>query len=305
MILSVVQKILYEKNIRDFIEKKGGRLDSNWRYLNYSTKIPITCEKGHKWNSLWCHIKRNHWCPECAGQVVHEKDVRAHIEGKGGMLEPDWKYKNKCTKFKVTCERGHIWFPVWNDLKYNGSWCPYCSKHIVDVNLARDYIINKKGFLEKDWKYIDSTTKFWITCEKGHRWETCWNVVQSDHWCPHCQKFKREQEFRETIEKYFGEEKFPSKKPKWLRYPPTKRPLQLDGYNENKKIAFEYQGLQHYELCFVNRYSEERLKDIQKRDLFKEEICQQQGVVLIAVPYWISKDNWEGHIQSSFNNHLI
>jgi hypothetical protein len=94
------------------------------------------------------------------------------------------------------------------------------------------------------------------------------------------------------LETYF-KAPFPTKRLDWLRFPKTNRLLELDGYNEKKRVAFEYQGRQHYELCYLNRYSEEKLKDIQTRDLFKEKICQQQGVNLIVVPYWIPKNNWK------------
>ena len=177
MVLSPAQKIEYEKNICDFIGNKGGRLDSNWRYLNCSTKIPIICEKGHKWNSLWSHIKRNHWCPECAGQVVHEENVRSYIESRGGRLDSNWRYKNKKTKFKIICKKGHIWFPRWDDLKNKKIWCPYCSGQKTDENTIKNYIRDRGGLIGDDWRYIDSITKFWITCKKGHKWETTWNII--------------------------------------------------------------------------------------------------------------------------------
>jgi phage-related protein len=300
LILTVTGKIIYENNIRKFISSKNGLLDNNWKYLNYETKIGVTCEKGHRFESLWCHLKRGHWCPECAGQVVHEEDVRRFIEDKGGILEDGWKYINKTTRFWISCDKGHKWRTQWNDIKYNGSWCPYCSKCRVNVEDIKNFIKDKGGKLDDGWKYDKSWTKFMVTCEKGHRWETSWNVIQSRHWCPHCQNFKSEQEFRELIEKCFNDY-FPNKKPLWLRYPATDRPLQLDGYCERKEIAFEYQGKQHYKLCHVNRYLKENLEAIQERDAFKKRVCEKRGVKLIVIPYWISKKTWEIEIYNQLH----
>ena len=82
--------------------------------------------------------------------------------------------------------------------------------------------------------------------------------------CPRC-LYKVEQEFREALETYFQGIPFLRKYPKWLRYK-TKYLLELDGYNKNLKIAFEYQGEQHYKLCYLNGFSEKRLKEVQEKD---------------------------------------
>jgi hypothetical protein len=69
----------------------------------------------------------------------------------------------------------------------------------------------------------------------------------------------------------------------------------FDGYNEiyiyNKqyKIAFEYNGYQHYE--FPNRYHNtiEEFNDVQTRDILKRFISEDNNVILIEFPYSISE----------------
>lgn len=89
---------------------------------------------------------------------------------------------------------------------------------------------------------------------------------------------------------------FPSVRPKWLGW------LELDGYNEELGIAFEYQGLQHYELCYYNRYSEQELKNIQERDAVKKITCQRKGILLICVPYWVEESRWIPGVFKKYRN---
>lgn len=239
---------------------------------------------------MWGHLKYGHWCPYCDGQIVNEKEVRAFIEKKEGkIIDENWKYINKRTKIPIICKKDHQWNVCWEDLK-SGRNCPYCVGHTVDENEAKAFIINKGGILGLNWKYIDSTTKFWVKCKEcNHSWETHWNVIQQGHWCPHC-KFKREQEFRKLIEQRFNAN-FPRRRPQWLKSHFATRPLELDGYNEKLKLAFEYQGEQHYELGHFNKTKEE-LEITQRKDTFKIETCNKMNVKLIIVPYWIPKESW-------------
>ena len=132
MIFTNQQRVIHENGIKTFIASKRGKLEEDWKYVNSSTQIKITCEKGHKWETLWGRLKRGNWCPECVNQIVHEEDVRQVIADKHGELDSDWKYVNSKTKFWVTCNNGHKWKTTWSILSYNKSWCPYCVGHTVN-----------------------------------------------------------------------------------------------------------------------------------------------------------------------------
>ncbi|HQO22763.1 MAG TPA: hypothetical protein PLM72_06775 [Spirochaetota bacterium] len=59
--------------------------------------------------------------------------------------------------------------------------------------------------------------------------------------------------------------------------------MELDGYNEELKIAFEHQGSQHYEKSYyINNQNE--LNKRQKDDQIKAELCRKHGIKLITVP---------------------
>ena len=79
--------------------------------------------------------------------------------------------------------------------------------------------------------------------------------------------------------------KFPSGKYQFLKNPDTGFPLELYGYNEKLKLAFEYQGIQNYK--FTNHFhrTKEIFKKNQERYKFKYKKCVELGIILILIPY--------------------
>jgi hypothetical protein len=75
-----------------------------------------------------------------------------------------------------------------------------------------------------------------------------------------------------------------------LTYRATSKPMQLDLYLPELSMAFEYQGIQHYEDFYVfgtlSRVYEER-------DQEKRRACAKANITLIEIPYW-----WDNKIES-------
>lgn len=67
----------------------------------------------------------------------------------------------------------------------------------------------------------------------------------------------------------------------------TQKRMELDLYMPYLSLAIEYLGEQHY------RWSAQfgSPKNIQERDLEKEQCCHKNGITLITVPYW-----WDGNV---------
>ena len=106
---------------------------------------------------------------------------------------------------------------------------------------------------------------------------------------------KGEKICREIIEEIYGKP-FPSCRPHFLKNPETKRNLELDCYNDELKIAVEYNGIQHYKWPnFTNQSQEDFVKQI-RRDKFKVEMCDVNGVYLITVPYNVPHDQIKQYI---------
>jgi len=61
-----------------------------------------------------------------------------------------------------------------------------------------------------------------------------------------------------------------------------------DIYLPSLKLAFEYQGQQHYEENITVFNIKESVNRVQKEKL-KQRICQQLGITVVEVPYWWNK----------------
>lgn len=94
---------------------------------------------------------------------------------------------------------------------------------------------------------------------------------------------KAEEECRKILAKLFRVP-FPSCRPDFLKNPRTGRNLELDCYNEDLKLALEYNGPQHYNNKVYNMSEEDYIKLLQ-RDVFKKKKCAYLGIDLIIVPY--------------------
>ena len=104
---------------------------------------------------------------------------------------------------------------------------------------------------------------------------------------------------RETLEEIF-DKKFPNLRPSWLINPATGSALELDCFSMEMMLAFEYQGLQHYEpITFFG--GQETFKKVVERDKTKRELCKSYGVTLIEIdsrvfPHTTKKKTLEKHI---------
>jgi len=97
-------------------------------------------------------------------------------------------------------------------------------------------------------------------------------------------KSKGEEITCRAAEKVFGVP-FRSIRPDFLKNPETKRNLEIDCYNDQLKIGIEYSGEQHYKWPnWTGMSYEEFIKQI-RRDIYKVDACDQNGVYLITVPY--------------------
>jgi hypothetical protein len=105
-----------------------------------------------------------------------------------------------------------------------------------------------------------------------------------------------ERECRKVMEKIYGVP-FPNVRPSWLINDKTGRRLELDCYNEDLKLAVEYNGAQHYISDHYYNKSYEQFVEQVYRDELKVDLCDEHGVYLITVPYNVEVKDIESYIR--------
>lgn len=108
---------------------------------------------------------------------------------------------------------------------------------------------------------------------------------------------KYENECRRILENIFNRP-FSKQRPAFLKRPSTGKNLELDGYNPDLKLAFEYNGAQHAKFHPMHRGSIQAFKDQQDRDRLKAQLCQQHGVKLIVIPHTVKWNKLEEYIRT-------
>ncbi len=129
--------------------------------------------------------------------------------------------------------------------------------------------------------YVNSNNHIKIICKKHGDFEQLPRVHLRGSGCPKCLNFKNENECIAIIEEITGN-KFIKCRPKFLKG------LELDGYNEELKVAIEYNGEQHYKI--VDHFHRNGIVDLLKQveyDKLKLERCKENGIHVIIVPYYI------------------
>lgn len=237
----------------------------------------------------------NLWCKECNIKTkfnsAEEQEYRASKlkEAKKLALVKNGiclskEYIDSKGKLLWQCENGHQWLSKLSNIFHN-KWCPECSGKLSPEQLfekANNYAkLNKGTCLTKniplaktklEWKCADPTHKPWNLSYSA--------IIANKSWCPECgtSNYYKENTFKAIFEILLGYS-FSKSYPQWNINPKTNKLLELDGYNEEHKIAFEFQGRHHIKSVFKNQ----NLEDIQYKDDLKIKNCAANNIKLIVI----------------------
>ncbi|CAG8647454.1 15871_t:CDS:2 [Racocetra fulgida] len=157
-------------------------------------------------------------------------------------------------------------------------------------NVARQIAISRNGDCISTIYYNNHSALLW-RCENNYYIFTATlNAIKNQHtWCPFCSK-KREDLCRKIITKYLG---LPSRirKPDFLKTPKYPTGLKLDIPYYDYGFAIEVQGIQHERQIKFFHPNFEDFEKQQERDQLKEELCEENWIVLRYV--WYYEDPFE------------
>ena len=103
---------------------------------------------------------------------------------------------------------------------------------------------------------------------------------------------KGEIECRRVLQNIFNRP-FNKARPDFLRNEVTGNNfnLELDCFNEDLKLAVEYNGIQHYKYTPYFHKSYEHFLNQKYRDYMKRTMCKEAGITLIEVPYTVKNQD--------------
>lgn len=144
-----------------------------------------------------------------------------------------------------------------------------------------------------------SKDRVWhLRCTAGHEFQKQGHRLWTREKCPkcHCPSIE-ENAARLLVEAHFSKS-FPNVHPEWFTSEEG-NVMEIDMYNEELKIAFEYNGKHHYEPIF----GEEALAKTQLRDEYKKTLCESFGIKLIQIKA-IKKNTSKKQLLESISNEL-
>ena len=114
---------------------------------------------------------------------------------------------------------------------------------------------------------------------------------------------KGERICREFMQRYYGKI-FKQIRPDFLKNPLTNRNLELDGYNAELSLAFEYNGVQHYEYPNIFHKTKKEFEQQLSRDNYKRRVCDRVGIYLINIPYTVPYDKIPDYIKDRLPHNI-
>jgi hypothetical protein len=265
---------------KEFAISKGWECLSD-TYENNKLHLKWRCsECKHEWDACFSSVKNaGTGCPNCAGKVKGSiEECKEFAISKGWECLSD-VYINCMTHLKWRCSENHEWDACFYKIKNAGSGCPKCAGNVKgSIEECKEFAISKGWECLSD-TYENNKSHLKWRCSENHEWDACFsNVKNAGTGCPKC-LYKSESMIRDIIEEEMGY-KFPNTRPAFLEG------LELDGYCPELNMAFEYNGIQHYEYVpHFHRNGESDFLAQRERDIKKYKICKDLKINLILIPH--------------------
>lgn len=280
-------KVYYE-DVKSFVEQEGYKLLSK-SYKNAKTKLHIICKDHGIFSMNWNNFKTGQRCKKCSKSNKFSWDKTSI---KNLLKDTDYIYfghrkENRRVYVTVTCKNSHR-SEVRIDSIVRGQGCFECAKESLslDIDYVRRYI-EDSGFILLSDTYKNNRQLLSIKCPVHGEFSRCFGKFRVHSTCPFCSSEKnvRETKCRNIFEELL-KVPFPCGKYDFLVNHKTGYLLELDGFNNHLKLAFEYDGIQHHEPVdyFGGKNAYENRIYL---DNLKNKLCKENNITLIRIPYYI------------------
>jgi very-short-patch-repair endonuclease len=278
------KKLTY-KFVKGQIEFQGYKLLST-DYKGNNIKMPVECPKGHRYATRYDCFRSGHRCHICSinDKKLTYQQVKEGVKSFGyELVSAD--YKNASTNIKVKCSQGHIFVRSWSHLKRQRFGCARCryDKMKWTYKEVQDFI-KSKGYRLLSSKYKNCSTKISIKCSKSHIFQMKLNDFQTGNRCPQCRLHRNEILLGQILKQIYPNEVIQSQDNLGFL-----GRLKVDYSITALKLAFEYDGKQHFKPIDFGCLSEEQAKEAlrlqQIRDCCKNQLCRDNEYVIMRFPY--------------------
>lgn len=285
--------------------KKNSPLTPEQVYSRSHKKVWWKCNKGedHIWQSQIKSRINGIGCPICSGRKVARSNSllirfpeisKLWHPNKNGNLLPSMvtPFSGKIVWWKCPEGSDHEWSSTVANV-VNGSTCPVCMNR--KITASNNLFVLYPELIE-EWDFVKnkdiiptklssgSKIKVWWTCKNNneHRWfATIKDRTTKGSGCPFCAIKLNISELKmlEIIKKVFLLQRILYRyKPKWLKR------MELDVYLPKLKLAFEYQGQQHFRPIDFFGGEQVYIEQV-KRDKLKKKLCENRNISLIYIFY--------------------
>lgn len=258
----------------------------------------------------WKTLSEERFCTDCSAAARASQRQKRRVElarqvaqSRGGRVVED-QVPRKTGHLVFECARGHQWSaPIIGVTGPTKNWCSHseCRKPIsLQASRARNVVAvatrlsrllpiarqraEARGGVCLSTVYRSSSEGLQFRCARGHEFKMSFKKTRYQ-WCPMCSNRHSVGEVltRNILELLLGLQ-LPPGRPKWLKSE-AGRPLTLDGYNEEARIAFEYQGAGvHWAYRRSGRYADQaKFLRTRQIDELKRRECTANGVTLLIV----------------------
>ena len=268
----------------------GGQFKSSLAFL-FSSKHRVANEPA----CSECFKKRKSAARESLRLERLREIARSHNGEMVSNALPRYK-----TRVIMRCKEGHEW-PVTAVSVLRGSWCPKCAPNFPRTLKELEEIVESRGgrLISNEYKGVDAT--YVMECSLGHQFRNMFKKIESGQWCPTCSKGKISEEIARTTFEQIFHVRFDKERPQWLRNS-RGRQMELDGANLEIGVAFEYQGVQHFEIGNQYVTTEAELNQRRLDDEKKIELCNQNGIHLVVLTNSMERKDFPKEIQRQLND---
>ena len=278
-------------------------------YVNAKTKVRIICPKHGPFLQRPSHHLKGIRCPHCGGEIGGQK-ITSNTEEfvkKARAIHGDRydfsqvEYSTAVEKVPVICkEHGVFWMTPQNILAGHG--CPECAGNIqLDTAefIKRSNEIHDGIYDYSKTVYVNNHEKVCIIChrknrygrEHGEFWQNPASHMKGTG-CPKCKSSHLEKEMRS----FLGHNGIRFEEQQTFDWLIDDGHMFLDFFIPDYGVAVECQGIQHFE-AFDVWGGEDGLKERQRHDALKRELCKEHGIEIIyfsdlriSFPYLVLKD---------------